>query len=232
MKIAIIVPMAEEREFYLEKFTMNEKIKIGPREFDRFNIDQHEVYIGLSGIGKTNAAITLASLLAVVDIDLIFVTGSAGALSKDVKLNDLVLANQLAYYDADSTQSGNYVIGQIPQEPAIFDTKNLFLTMFEDFLRARKIDFHQGLILTGDSFVAKESMKDQIRKDFPTGLGVEMEGASFAQVARQFDKPIIILRAISDNGDEQAGFDFDKFVKEAGKRAANMIVDFLNDNEL
>lgn len=232
MKIAIIVPMAEEREYYLEKFPLDEKITIGPKEFDRFKLGNHEIYIGLSGIGKANAATTIASLLAVVDIDLVFVTGSAGALSKDVHLNDLVLATELAYYDADSTQSGNYVIGQIPQEPAIFDTKNLFLTMFEDYLNSKNISYHRGLILTGDSFVAKEATKDQIRRDFPNGLGVEMEGAAFAQVARQFDKPIIILRAISDNGDEQAGFDFDKFVKEAGKRAANMIVEFLNSNEL
>lgn len=58
-------------------------------------------------------------------------------------------------------------------------------------------------------------------------LGVEMEGAAFAQVARHFKTPLVAMRAISDNGDANADNDFDKFVKEVGAKAAKLISDYV-----
>lgn len=59
-----------------------------------------------------------------------------------------------------------------------------------------------------------------------------MEGAAFAQVAYHFGTPLIALRAISDNGDENADNDFVAFVKEVGAKAAELIVDYLKENKL
>ena len=54
-----------------------------------------------------------------------------------------------------------------------------------------------------------------------------MERAIFAQVAYHFNKPLIALRAISDNGDEDANESFEEFVKEAGQKAADLIISYL-----
>ena len=54
-----------------------------------------------------------------------------------------------------------------------------------------------------------------------------MEGAAVAQVAYQFDKPFLIVRAMSDVGDEDAGQSFDEFIIDAGKKSAQMILNLL-----
>ena len=120
MKIAIIVPMAEEAEFYRNHFHAEKKEMFGSTEFEHFSVNGNDVYLGLSGIGKVQAAMNLASLLSNVDIDVIFMTGSAGTLHKDIHQEDLVLPNAFMYYDAHNTAAGDYVEGQIPQQPAQF----------------------------------------------------------------------------------------------------------------
>lgn len=219
--------MAEEREYYVDNFTLDQKVKRGPVEFDHFTYGQNEIFMGLSGIGKVQAAMALTSLLATEKIDLIFISGSAGSLSNTVNVGDLIVASEFAYHDVFATNAGDYVIGQLPSEPARYEMMNPWVTKFRKFLNEREIPFHTGLIVTGDSFVADQETRTRIQNDFPEALGTEMEGAAFAQVAEHFEVPMIGLRAISDNGDENADFDFDQFVKKAGKNAATTIIKFL-----
>ena len=54
-----------------------------------------------------------------------------------------------------------------------------------------------------------------------------MEGAAIGQVASQFHTPFVVIRAMSDVGDENASVSFDEFIVEAGKRSASMLLAFL-----
>lgn len=227
MKIALIVPMAQEAKFYQQHFAQGSVEHFGVTDFEHLKVNNNDLYLALSGIGKVNAAMNLTSLLSQVDIDLIIMTGSAGALANDVRQEDLVLAQDFAYYDAHNTAAGDYVEGQIPQQPARFKLDSPDRTKFADFLKQKKIAFREGLVVTGDSFIASQKQKDEIKKNFPQALCCEMEGAAFAQVAFAFKKPLIAVRAISDNGNGQAGEDFDVFVEKVGAQAAQLISEYL-----
>lgn len=227
MKIAIIVPMAEEAEFYRNHFHAEDKEMFGSTEFEHFSVNGNDVYLGLSGIGKVQAAMNLASLLSNVDIDVIFMTGSAGALQEDIYQEDLVLPNAFTYYDAHNTAAGDYVEGQIPQQPAQFILNSPERAAFAAYLKKNNVAFREGLVATGDSFIASTEQKDAIKKNFPDALCCEMEGAAFAQVANAFKKPLVAMRAISDNGDGSANEDFDIFVKKVGAKAAKLITDYV-----
>lgn len=227
MKIAIVVPMAEEAEFYRRHFPSGVKEVFGSTVFEHFSVRDNDIYLGLSGIGKVNAAMNLTSLLTREKIDLIFMTGSAGSLQKEVKRKDLILVKDFAYHDAHNTHAGDYVEGQIPQEPARYDLNSPARTAFAHYLRAQGIAFKEGLVVTGDSFISSAKQKEAIRHNFPTALGCEMEGAAFAQVAYHFKTPLVAIRAISDNGDQEAEDDFAQFVKEVGAEAAKLICDYI-----
>ncbi|MDO4912156.1 MAG: 5'-methylthioadenosine/adenosylhomocysteine nucleosidase [Lactobacillus sp.] len=227
MKIAIIVPMEIEAKFYREALNFDRKEMFGSTVFEHFSVNGHDVYLGLSGIGKVNAAMNLASLLAKEKIDLVLMTGSAGSLQRDLRQGDLILANEFKYHDADNRQAGNYVYGQIPQEPAAYVLGSDARRQFLSFISEKKVKYKEGLIVTGDSFIASSEQKQTILTHFPDALGVEMEGAAFAQVAEHFKVPLIALRAISDNGDESANEDFEEFVAKAGKNAAEILIDYL-----
>ncbi|WP_297819289.1 5'-methylthioadenosine/adenosylhomocysteine nucleosidase [uncultured Lactobacillus sp.] len=232
MKIAIIVPMPEEAEFYDKHFPSKNKEMFGSTEFEHFSVNGNDIYLGLAGIGKVNAAMNLASLLTKQKIDLIFMTGSAGSLQDNVHRKDLILPNKFMYHDAHNTSAGNYVEGQIPQEPAGYVLDSKARDDFKNYLIKNNIAFKEGMIVTGDSFISSQKQKDDIKKNFPDALGVEMEGAAFAQVASHFNIPLVAMRAISDNGDENADNDFDKFVQEVGQKAAEVISSYLEENVL
>ena len=96
---------------------------------------------------------------------------------------------------------------------------------------AKKADLatKTGLIVTGDQFVASNDKIQAIKEIYPKALCCEMEGAAIAQVAYQFKVPFVIVRAMSDVGDEDAGQTFDEFIIDAGKRSAKMILNLMQD---
>lgn len=229
MKIAIIVPMEIEADYYRKYFHSENKEMFGSTVFEHFSVNGNDVYLGLSGIGKVQAAMNLASLLSNVDIDEIFVTGTAGSLQKDVHREDLILPNEFAYHDAHNTLAGDYVEGQLPQEPARFELNSKARESFKSFLKSKNIDFSEGLVVTGDSFIGSQEQKDQISKNFPDAKAAEMEGAAFAQVAKHFNKSLVVMRAISDNGDEDANESFDAFAQKVGAKVAKVICEYIEE---
>jgi hypothetical protein len=64
-----------------------------------------------------------------------------------------------------------------------------------------------GTIVTGDQVVFSQEKKEWLHRTFEA-LAVEMEGAAVAQVAAANGRPWLVVRAISDQADASAGFDF------------------------
>lgn len=221
--------MQEEAEFYRKHFRSEDREMFGSTEFEHFSVNGNDIYLGLSGIGKVNAAMNLASLLSNVDIDMIFMTGSAGSMQDSVRKEDLILPSEFAYHDAHNTLAGNYVEGQIPQEPARYELSSDERNKFAKYLTDKGVKYKEGLVVTGDSFIASDVQKNEIKQNFEDALGVEMEGAAFAQVASHFNVPLVAMRAISDNGDDNADDDFDAFVKKVGAKAAKLICDYVEN---
>ena len=81
----------------------------------------------------------------------------------------------------------------------------------------------EGVIATGDQFVANPERKDWIGKTF-NAHALEMEGASVAVVCSSLDVPFFILRAISDSADMDASFNFDEFLESSAKISADFIL--------
>ncbi|BDR60410.1 5'-methylthioadenosine/adenosylhomocysteine nucleosidase [Lactobacillus xylocopicola] len=227
MKIAIIVPMAIEAEYYHKYFHSGNKEMFGSTMFEHFCVRGNDIYLGLSGIGKVQAAMNLTSILAQVNLDLVLMTGTAGSLQAGVHQGDLIVAKSFAYHDAHNTLAGDYVEGQLPGEPASFDLDSPARTQLTNFLEVQGVKYQEGLIVTGDSFIGSDQQKQAIKQNFPQAVGVEMEGAAFAQVAAHFKKPLIALRAISDNGDDGANEDFDRFAQKVGAQAAKLICAYI-----
>ena len=221
--------MAEEAEFYRDHFHAETKEMFGSTEFEHFSVNGNDVYLGLSGIGKVNAAMNLTSLLTKEKIDVIFMTGSAGSLQDDVHRKDVILVNDFAYHDAHCVSAGEYVEGQIPREPATFKLNSPEREAFKKYLGEEDVDFKEGLVVTGDTFVDSAEKIAKIKKEFPEALACEMEGAAIGQAASQFNIPFLVVRAMSDTADGEATQSFDEFIDEAGKKSAEMVIHFVEN---
>ncbi|MBM7617828.1 adenosylhomocysteine nucleosidase [Weissella uvarum] len=231
MRFGIVNAMAEEKVALLEGMTDQAEVTIDGKVFYTGKVGQQDVVIVEAGIGKVAAAITTTLLLNSFDIDYVINSGSAGALGHDLKIGDVVVANELAYADADARAFG-YVYGQVPQQPARYVTDAwLSEQLMQDFAKATDKQRLQGLIVTSDSFIADDAQKETILSHFPDALSAEMEGAAIAQVATTYQKPFAVVRAISDNANGEAGPTFDDFIIEAGRQSAQVLLDFLNQAE-
>jgi adenosylhomocysteine nucleosidase len=84
---------------------------------------------------------------------------------------------------------------------------------------------HQGLVASGDRFVASRLQSDELRGLLPHALAVEMEGAAVAQACADFERPFAVLRTISDRADDSAHVDFTRFVREVASVYTRAIVE-------
>lgn len=226
MKIGIIGAMEEEILLLKSKMSNKKEWTEAKADFIEGQIGEVEVVLVRCGIGKVNAALTTTLLLAKHDIDLIVNTGSAGGIGAGLHVGDVVIASEMAYHDVDATVFG-YSIGQVPQMPARYIANRGIIEKTITAAKKTGLTPVKGLIVTSDSFIASQAQTDVILSNFPDALASEMEGAAIAQVCYQFDVPFVIIRAMSDVADEEAGVSFDEFIIEAGKKSAEMVLELV-----
>ena len=82
----------------------------------------------------------------------------------------------------------------------------------------------EGLVATGDAFMADPERVATTRAQFPTMLAVEMEGAAIAQTCHLYNCPFVVIRALSDipgSGDNHLSFE--QFLDIAADHSSRMV---------
>lgn len=226
MKIGIIGAMDQEVKLLREALTNTRSWERAGALFITGSLGRHEVIVVRSGIGKVLAAVTTTLLIHQYGVNMVINTGSAGGIGQGLAVGDLVIGTQLAYFDVDVTGFG-YQKGQLPGMPLYYESSDYLKSEMKKAAENTGLTVHNGLIVTGDSFVNNPQEVEKILAEFPNALACEMEGAAIAQAAAQFNIPFLVVRAISDTADQEASQTFDQFIEEAGKRSAKMVIDFV-----
>lgn len=228
MKIGIVGAM--EEEIIELKSIMTDKIehKRGDFSFFEGKIQNKDVILVKSGIGKVNASVTTTMLINIFNVDKIIFTGVAGGLNNLVKVTDIVIGTELIETDMDVTFAG-YELGVIPRMKESFFkadielfnlAKNVAIKLFgEDKVFLERIS-------TRDEFVHKKETTDFLFKQFKAYC-TEMEGAALAHVCYLFNIPFVVIRSISDNADHNSNISFDNFVNIASKNSKSIVEEML-----
>ncbi len=153
------------------------------------------VFAFISKVGRTNTAFDLGIISRRLNVKRIINLGTAGSLSDNVHSFDVVIANNVAYYDVDLT-AFDYTYGQMSGCPPYFRADPSFLKPLDSLKLPIRI--HRGLILTADSFMTQNNVNQKILSNFDNPLCIDMEGAAVGQVAYRLGVPFIIIRSISD----------------------------------
>lgn len=207
---------------------------IGNRTYYEGNLGQQKVVVVYSRIGKVAAAATVATLLLEFKVSKIAFIGVAGGIHPDVKVGDVVIATNLVQYDMDASPLRPKfeipLLGKTYFDTdkewsnttekhvnTILDLDNLHKVVTKKDLAPFEITqprVHLGIIASGDQFFSTNIQKENLQKELPQVLCVEMEGAAVAQVCYEFDIPFIVIRTISDNANQEASFSFQSFVEK------------------
>ncbi|MAM58780.1 MAG: 5'-methylthioadenosine/S-adenosylhomocysteine nucleosidase [Salinicola sp.] len=176
-----------------------------------------------SGIGKVNATVGATQLMTHYRPDAVINTGSAGGFGAAMEVGDVVISSEVRHHDVDVTAFG-YEMGQVPGMPAGFSADPALIETARaciETLGALRV--HEGLICTGDSFMADPVRVDAVREHFPQMLAVEMEAAAIAQTCHLFDCPFVVIRALSDIAGKESSLSFDAFLEQAATHSAEMV---------
>lgn len=223
MKIGIIGAMEEEIVVLKENLQNVTIWEQAQHLFLSGTYHGHEVIVVRSGVGKVLASLTTTILIHQYGVNAVINTGSAGGIGKGLKVGEVVVANQTAYFDVDVTGFG-YDYGQLPGMPLYYEASRYLVDEAVKAAEANKLAVKKGLIVTGDSFIDSPEKISKILKTFPEALACEMEGAAVAQACNQFKIPYLVIRAMSDTADHAATESFDEFISHAGKKSAEMVL--------
>ncbi|WP_288657822.1 5'-methylthioadenosine/adenosylhomocysteine nucleosidase [uncultured Limosilactobacillus sp.] len=228
MKFGIICAMPEEIKELTARLSDKQVETIGGKDYLQGKISNQQVVLVESGIGKVEAGITTEHLITDFNVDVVINSGSAGGIGQGLHVGDVVISSETAYHDVDAC-AFDYVYGQLPGKQPRFKASEKWGRALETAGEQTGLNIKRGLIVSGDQFIASQDAIDQILHYFPEALSSEMEGAAVGQVATDHDVPYVVVRAMSDTGNEDAGVSFDEFIIEAGKRSANMLLQLFAD---
>lgn len=222
--IAIIGAMKVEIE--LLKSNMNLIRQENISGFDCYigDINGKKVVLVCCGCGKVNAASCTQMLIDKFNVDYIINTGIAGGLNPDVKVCDIVISRDVTYHDVSKKQMKN-----------LFPFKEYFLgdqKLIDLALKACKsvkdhrLNYHLGRIVTGEYFVSDNNLKQKIIDSY-SPYCVEMEGAAIGHVAFINNIPFVVIRAISDNADNEATISYEQFERIAAENSAIIVLNMI-----
>jgi len=225
MKIAIMGAMPEEIEPLLSQVEKVKKTVYAANTYYEAEYKGKALVIAYSKIGKVFATLTAATLIERFGCDLLLFSGVAGAIDPDLNVGDLIIADGLCQHDLDITAFG-HPHGYVPEGEVCIATDAKLREVAKEVAAKRGLPLKEGIIATGDQFVANVERKNWIAKIFDAHA-LEMEGAAVAVVCNALEVPFFILRAISDSADMDAGFDFDTFLENSAKISAAFILDMV-----
>ncbi len=191
---------------------------------ERASLAGQEIVLALSGVGKVAAAATAALLCERTDT--VIMVGTAGGLGPDVKPGDVVVASAALQHDFDARPLWprrvlpGLGLDRIPTDPVL---TGVLVAAARQVCARHRLDLaalglgspvvYQGLVISGDVFVAAPERSAQLRAELPDALAVDMEGAAVAQVCHTAGVPFGLVRTISDSADQDAALDFPRFLR-------------------
>jgi adenosylhomocysteine nucleosidase len=239
--VAILGAMPAEIELLRAQLQHQVPRTIAGIEFIEGTLSGRSVVITRVGVGKVNAAITTTLLLEHYQPQRVIFTGVAGALDSTLSPGDIVIATYSAQHDLGALLANGMT--NFGVQPANDSTPNPIRFLADTLLlrvarmvspdpesRASRSGAHlawrirEGAVLTGDVFLANDSLRRDLRRRFPEALAVEMEGAAVAQVCWQFGRvPLLVVRSISDAAGASAPETYREFLQRAAANSSEFV---------
>lgn len=197
MKIAIIVALPEEYRAVVAGLSAAGMIVQGDGLLGRASAQGHHVVVALSGMGFDNAARTAERLVCAETPDLFISSGFCGAISRELRVGDVVVAQSL----------------MVRNESGFDEVPVLFADAGQNFVVRQTVEGRRlfaGTFVSTSAVVAKKTLA-AIVPSYCHNPVVEMESFAVALVAGEQGVPLLALRAVSDDATEELCFTLDEF---------------------
>jgi len=242
----ILGAFEEEIEIIRQEMQNSKTHQLLGTNFVTGQLNGRKVVLAKSGIGKVNAAMTTTLLLHRFQPTEVIFTGIAGGIHPRLRPGDLIIAAKTAQHDIviySDDSFANYRIrnpftGDL--NPTFFPADETLVQLAERAKANVKLDkiltqegkrdpnISQGIIVTGDAFVASARKKIELRKRLQADA-VEMEGGAVAQICYQRNIPCLVVRCLSNTADSDVDMDSMTFYRLAAHNSARYVIQIVEE---
>jgi purine-nucleoside phosphorylase len=149
-----------------------------------------KVSVMASGMGNPTIGIYSYELFKFYDVKKIIRVGSIGAMSKDVKIKDIIITQNVF----TNTNYNNFYINN--GEGYINGSEGLVQDA-QAKAQELNLNYHVGNTLCSDTFYTDENEIEKAQRN--NLLGVEMEGAALYLNAKRLNKDALVICTVSNN---------------------------------
>lgn len=222
MKIGIIGAMRCETD-RLKAMMKDTRVEtISGIEYVSGKLGKYDAVVATCGIGKVFAAICAQTMILRFSPDVIINTGVGGSLSDELHICDIAVSEDVVQHDMDTSPIGDPIglisginLIHIPACKTLADAVC-------DAAKECELNTKRGTIASGDAFICSAEKKTWISSTFGA-IACEMEGAAIGHVCFVNGVPFVVIRAISDGGDDGAGLSFEQFSEIAAQNSIKII---------
>ncbi|MBO5247960.1 MAG: 5'-methylthioadenosine/adenosylhomocysteine nucleosidase [Clostridia bacterium] len=218
MSHLLICAMDSEAQGFRSMLSQRTDETVGGLLFSKGLLCGHPVIVVRCGVGKVNAALCTQTAILRYSPDAVINVGVAGGVGNGIVTHHVVIGTDTIQYDFDLTAIGEEDGLVSPCDEVLSQG---LLAAARSVLPDQRLSY--GRIATGDRFVGDSLTAARIR-DHYGALACEMEGGAVAQVCAASGIPCGVLRAISDNANEQSEVDFPEFLASAVAETEKIIV--------
>ncbi len=220
MRIGVIGPTKSEIMPFISKISNKKLTEHAMLKFYSGVYGGVEVVSVFCGVCKVNAAIATQILINKFEVTHIVLTGVAGALNKQLEIGDIVISSELAYHDVSQAILTEY---HPWMQDIYFRPDAEMLKLCENIGQSLSIasKCYIGRIITGEAFITHNERESLIENFNP--LCVDMESASVAHTCYVNNIPFIVIRAISDNADENGSEIFKSNIDMAALNSIELV---------
>lgn len=177
-RVGLIIALKKEAQPFIENnFIL---MKQEPYRIFSGKIDDIEIVLALSGLGKVRAGSCTQFLLDNFDCDFIMNIGSCGGVCPKLKPADIIIPSLCIEYDFKSLKEGTPII----------PVNDFFIN------KAKKLNIPVGVLGSADSNA--DSME---KKNYLHNLGIQIadwEGTAILKTSRINKKEAVIMKIITD----------------------------------
>lgn len=195
-------------------------LAVGSRKIARLKIAGHDVRAVKMGSGCVETALSAQALLARTACDLVISVGPAGGISDAATTGAWYRVDRVVFADRGTDSATGFRLNE--QAATELEWRPEWTAANPDAV------WNQPAVAlaSGERFIAAEAARSRLHALTGAAL-VDMNSAGLAAACRDHNVPLVILRVVSDQADEQAGERFrgfvDQYQGEGGQLAARFI---------
>lgn len=182
-----------------------------------------DVVLCKSGVGKAYAAMSCTILCMQGNIDSIINVGTAGGLTQDEQVLDVVISDKVVQADYDTSPlDGPSGVG------LVYNSHEKLSQSCIEAAKAMQIRYHVGTIASQDLFMSRDEDFEKLMNNFADSICSEMEAGAIGAVATKFNIPFVIVRCLSDVVHHNENpMEFSTYVSKASVQSAKLIENWL-----